>query len=73
MDQNPKVGIAGNRLEDPDGTPHSAPAFRFQSPARRIRAHFDARTCEPKLLYPLDCGSAAVNYAIETDWFRAAA
>ena len=28
MDQNPKVGIAGSRLEDPDGTPQCS-AFRF--------------------------------------------
>lgn len=31
MDQNPKVGIAASRLEDPDGTPQTA-VFRFHSP-----------------------------------------
>ena len=31
MDQNPRVGIAGSRLEDPDGTPQCS-AFRFLSP-----------------------------------------
>lgn len=30
MDANPKVGIAGSRLEDPDGTPQRS-AFRFPS------------------------------------------
>ena len=30
MDQHPNVGIAGSRLEDPDGTPQRS-AFRFQS------------------------------------------
>ena len=30
MDANPKVGIAGSRLEDPDGTPQRS-AFRFHS------------------------------------------
>ncbi|MCP3442038.1 glycosyltransferase family 2 protein [Bradyrhizobium sp. CCGUVB14] len=30
MAQNPNVGIAGSRLEDPDGTPQRS-AFRFQS------------------------------------------
>lgn len=30
MDQNPTVGIAGSRLEDPDGTPQVS-AFRFQN------------------------------------------
>ena len=28
MDSHPKVGIAGSRLEDPDGTPQCS-AFRF--------------------------------------------
>ena len=31
MDANPGVGIAGSRLEDPDGTPQRS-AFRFQTP-----------------------------------------
>jgi len=30
MDQNPQVGIAGSRLEDPDGTPQCS-AFRFHT------------------------------------------
>lgn len=31
MDAHPEAGIAGSRLEDPDGTPQRS-AFRFQSP-----------------------------------------
>ncbi len=31
MDQNPTAGIAGSRLENPDGTPQCS-AFRFHSP-----------------------------------------
>ena len=31
MDQHPAVGVAGSRLEDPDGTPQRS-AFRFPSP-----------------------------------------
>ena len=31
MDERPDVGIAGSRLEDPDGTPQQS-AFRFPSP-----------------------------------------
>ncbi len=31
MDAHPNVGIAGSRLEDPDGTPQCS-AFRFQTP-----------------------------------------
>ena len=37
MDQHLRVGIAGSRLEDPDGTPHRT-AFRFPSPL----SEFDA-------------------------------
>ena len=35
MDQRPDVGLAGARLEDPDGTPQVA-AFRFNSPLREL-------------------------------------
>jgi N-acetylglucosaminyl-diphospho-decaprenol L-rhamnosyltransferase len=31
MDHNPTIGVAGSRLEEPDGTPQRS-AFRFQSP-----------------------------------------
>ena len=30
MEENPNVGIAGSRLEDPDGTPQCS-AFRFHT------------------------------------------
>ena len=33
MDEHPKVGIAGSRLEDPDGTPQCS-AFRFPTPLK---------------------------------------
>lgn len=36
MQANPKVGIAGSRLEDPDGTPQRS-AFRFHSIAGEIK------------------------------------
>lgn len=39
MDQNPSVGVAGSRLEDPDGTPQRS-AFRFQSPLSEFEANF---------------------------------
>lgn len=38
MDQNPRVGIAGSRLEEPDGTPQRS-AFRFQSPLSEFEAN----------------------------------
>ena len=40
MDQHPKVGIAGCRLEEPDGTPQRS-AFNFQSPASEFEANID--------------------------------
>ncbi len=39
MDQNPKVGIAGSRLEDPDGTPQRS-AFRFHTIASEFEGSF---------------------------------
>ena len=35
MDEHPDVGIAGSRLEDPDGTPHNG-AFRFPGLATEL-------------------------------------
>jgi GT2 family glycosyltransferase len=37
MNEHPKVGIAGCRLEEPDGTPQRS-AFRFQSPASEFES-----------------------------------
>lgn len=37
LDANPKVGIAGSRLEDPDGTPQRS-AFRFHSVASELES-----------------------------------
>ena len=37
MDDRPDVGLAGARLEDPDGTPQVA-AFHFNSPTRELEA-----------------------------------
>jgi N-acetylglucosaminyl-diphospho-decaprenol L-rhamnosyltransferase len=38
MDRHPEVGIAGSRLEDPDGTPQRS-AFRFPSPLSEFEEH----------------------------------
>jgi GT2 family glycosyltransferase len=37
MDEHPKAGIAGSRLEHPDGAPQRS-AFRFQSPVSEFEA-----------------------------------
>lgn len=55
MSANPKVGIAGSRLEDPDGTPQRS-AFRFHSIAgefeRGIRMGFVTRLLHKKMIAP---------------------
>jgi N-acetylglucosaminyl-diphospho-decaprenol L-rhamnosyltransferase len=55
MTANPKVGIAGSRLEDPDGTPQRS-AFRFHSIAgefeRGIRMGFVTRMLSKKMIAP---------------------
>jgi len=53
MDANPKVGIAGSRLEDPDGTPQRS-AFKFHSIAsefeRGIRLGFVSKLFARKIV-----------------------
>jgi GT2 family glycosyltransferase len=55
LQNNPKVGIAGSRLEDPDGTPQRS-AFRFHSIAgefeRGIRMGFVTRLLAKKMIAP---------------------
>jgi N-acetylglucosaminyl-diphospho-decaprenol L-rhamnosyltransferase len=55
MQINPKVGIAGSRLEDPDGTPQRS-AFRFHSIAgefeRGIRMGIRHRLLANKMIAP---------------------
>ena len=70
MDQNPKIGIAGSRLEDPDGTPQRS-AFRFQSPLgefeRCLRLGLVSRVLNRWIVAP-----PVVNHACETDWVSGA-
>ncbi len=55
MDGHPKVGIAGSRLEDPDGTPQTS-AFRFHSLGgefeRGIRMGFVTRLLASRMIAP---------------------
>jgi GT2 family glycosyltransferase len=55
MDSHPQVGIAGSRLEDPDGTPQRS-AFRFHSIAgefeRGIRIGFVTRLLAGRMIAP---------------------
>jgi GT2 family glycosyltransferase len=55
MEQHPEVGIAGSRLEDPDGTPQRS-AFRFPTIASEfeggIRIGFISRLLRRRLIAP---------------------
>jgi N-acetylglucosaminyl-diphospho-decaprenol L-rhamnosyltransferase len=70
MDQNPSVGIAGSRLEDPDGTPQQS-AFRFQSAIsefeRNLRLGLVTRLLHRWVVTP-----PVVDRTFETDWVAGA-
>jgi N-acetylglucosaminyl-diphospho-decaprenol L-rhamnosyltransferase len=70
MEKNPTVGIAGSRLEDPDGTPQRS-AFRFQSPLGEFEAtaKFGPAT---RLLKRWIVAPAVVERAVKTDWVSGA-
>lgn len=70
MDQNPKVGIAGSRLEYPDGTPQRS-AFRFQSPLSEFEGHLRLGLVT-RLLQRWIVAPPVVNQTIETDWVAGA-
>jgi N-acetylglucosaminyl-diphospho-decaprenol L-rhamnosyltransferase len=70
MDQNPRVGIAGSRLEDPDGTPQQS-AFRFQSAIsefeRNLKLGLVTRLFRRWVVTP-----PVVDHSCETDWVAGA-
>jgi N-acetylglucosaminyl-diphospho-decaprenol L-rhamnosyltransferase len=70
MDQNPKVGIAGSRLEDPDGTPQRS-AFRFQSPLGEFEGNLKLGLVS-RLLSRWIVAPPVVDHAFETDWVSGA-
>jgi N-acetylglucosaminyl-diphospho-decaprenol L-rhamnosyltransferase len=70
MDQNPKVGIAGSRLEDPDGTPQRS-AFRFQSPLSEFEGHLRLGLVT-RLLQRWTVAPPVVDRTVETDWVAGA-
>lgn len=70
MDQNPRVGIAGSRLEDPDGTPQCS-AFRFLSPLGEF-AGYTAIAPVTRWLDRWFVAPAVVDHAFETDWVSGA-
>ena len=70
MDQNPKVGIGGSRLEYPDGTPQRS-AFRFQSPLSEFEGHLRLGLVT-RLLHRWTVAPPVVDRTIETDWVAGA-
>nr|WP_249802216.1 glycosyltransferase family 2 protein [Bradyrhizobium zhengyangense] len=70
MDNNPKVGIAGSRLEDPDGTPQRS-AFRFQTPLGEFEGNLKLELVT-KLLSRWVVAPPVVDYAFETEWVSGA-
>ena len=70
MKQNPDVGIAGSRLEDPDGTPQRS-AFRFHSLASELdnglRLGFVSKLLQNKCIAP-----PVRDQTHQTDWVAGA-
>lgn len=70
MDENPKIGIAGSRLEDPDGTPQRS-AFRFQSPLGTLEGSLRLGLVS-RLLDRWIVAPPVVDHACQTDWVAGA-
>jgi hypothetical protein len=70
MDRHPDVGIAGCRLEEPDGTPQRS-AFRFQSPASEFESSLKLGIVT-RLLKRWVAAPPVRNEAFETDWVSGA-
>jgi hypothetical protein len=70
MDSNPTVGIAGSRLEDPDGTPQRS-AFRFKSLLSEFEGHIRFGPVT-RLLRRWVVAPPIVDQACETDWVAGA-
>jgi GT2 family glycosyltransferase len=70
MDHNPRVGIAGSRLEDPDGTPQRS-AFRFKSALgaleEGLRLGLVSRLLDRWIVAP-----PVVHHPAQTDWVAGA-
>jgi GT2 family glycosyltransferase len=66
MDAHPKVGIAGSRLEDPDGTPQRS-AFRFQTPISEFEGSLRLSLVS-RLLNKWIVAPPVVDHDCPTDW-----
>ena len=70
MDQRSNVGIAGCRLEEPDGTPQRS-AFRFQSPASEFEEGLKLGLVS-RLLKNWIVAPPVRDHTLETDWVSGA-
>jgi N-acetylglucosaminyl-diphospho-decaprenol L-rhamnosyltransferase len=70
MDQHPNVGIAGSRLEEPDGTPQRS-AFRFQSPVSEFEGNLKLGMAS-QLLKRWVVAPPLIDHTFETDWVAGA-
>jgi N-acetylglucosaminyl-diphospho-decaprenol L-rhamnosyltransferase len=70
MDRNPEVGVAGSRLEEPDGTPQRS-AFRFQSPLGEFEGNLKLGLVS-KLLSRWVVAPPVVDHNMQTDWVSGA-
>jgi N-acetylglucosaminyl-diphospho-decaprenol L-rhamnosyltransferase len=70
MDRTPQAGIAGSRLEDPDGTPQCS-AFRFQSPLGEFEGNLKLGPVS-RLLRRWVVAPPVRDDSFETDWVSGA-
>jgi N-acetylglucosaminyl-diphospho-decaprenol L-rhamnosyltransferase len=70
MDRHPEIGIAGSRLEDPDGTPQRS-AFQFPSPLSEFEGHLKLGLVS-WLLKRWVVAPPVSAAACKTDWVAAA-
>lgn len=70
MEAHKAIGIAGSRLEDPDGTPQRS-AFRFQSPLGSLEGNLRLGLAS-RLLAPWVVAPPVVDHDCETDWVAGA-
>jgi GT2 family glycosyltransferase len=70
MDAEPTIGVAGSRLEDPDGTPQRS-AFRFQSPLGAFEAEVRLGLVS-RLLRRWIVAPPVADQPMQTDWVAGA-
>jgi N-acetylglucosaminyl-diphospho-decaprenol L-rhamnosyltransferase len=70
MDKSPNVGVAGSRLEDPDGTPQRS-AFRFPTPLSELESNIKFGMVS-RLLRRRVVAPPVSDHECETDWVAGA-